>query len=176
MVWAQPSDWTHLPSQLTPSQSHPGRAEPALHTPMIGQKYLNLQLYFCGSEEQVTPYKYSLQPGKQNEHRQPKERSPATAPWSHWERCCNKLFEYPAGPPSPWSNGWRDGLRAHLLVLRGPSGRQWRLWTTCPDHRSPASSGTCSPNEGCHGCTSYRYDYVFNAQEEGISENVFYCL
>lgn len=117
---------------------------------------INLQLYFCGSEEQVAPYKYSLQSGKQNEHRQPKEESPATAPWSHWEGCCSKLFEYLAGAPSPWSSGWRGGLKAHRSVLRGPSGRQWRLWTTCQDHRWRASSGTCSPSEGCHDCTSYR--------------------
>lgn len=87
------------------------------------------------------------------------EPQPAIAPWSsQWGGCCNKLSECPAGAPFLWSSGWRGGLRGRQPRRRGgpPRSRRPRRCRICPDHRWPASPGTCSPNGACHGCTSCR--------------------
>lgn len=95
-------------------------------------------------------------PGNENELRAAGDLRPATAPWALWEGCCSKLSECPAGVPPLWWGGWRGGPNACQPGRR--AARLWRLWATCPGRRSPASPGTCSPNGGCHGCMSYRYE------------------
>lgn len=130
-----------------------GGACASTHThdwPRIIQFY---SIISAGSRSRSRVINTTTSPGNENEHRPPTETSPAPASWSLWEGCCSKLLKCPsAGAPSPWSNGWRGGSRARQPAQR----RRWGPWTTCPDRRSPASPGTCSPNGGCHGCTSYR--------------------
>lgn len=65
MVWAQPSDWTHLPlsSRLhSPIQAGAGSA---LHLhPWLAQNKKFYKLYLRGFEEQDARYKYGHQAGK----------------------------------------------------------------------------------------------------------------
>lgn len=150
--------WLDTPSSgLAPSRSHAcaggGGACAGTHThdwPRITQFYSFIS---AGSRSRSRVINTATSPGNENEHRPPTEPGPAPASWSLWEGCCSKLLKCPpAGARSPWSNGWRGGPRARQPARR----RRWGPWTTCPDRRSPASPGTCSPNGGCHGCTSYR--------------------
>lgn len=148
--------WLDTPSSLlTLSGSHPGGAGSALDLhPWLAQDKKFYSFIVAGSRTGTRVINTACRRGNGNERGPAREPRPATAWWSLWEGCCSKLSECPAGAPSPWLNGWRGGLRVRQPARRGP--RLWRAWMTCPGRRSPASPGTCSPDGGYHGCTSYR--------------------